>query len=129
MPNGFHGPKDDWNRMEAPLFEIEEVLTQFAADKKLELSRNYHNTAERSLRWSSHGVDRLIQIFLEDEQQLTFTFWICAFSDIQGKRYWKNKSLKKKVPFFEIKNEIHHLLKEGLDLVESWSKEDLVLAS
>jgi hypothetical protein len=124
MPNGFHGSREDWERMESPLLEIDESLKDFAQAHTMELSLNYHAWPSRRLTW---GVDihRLIEISLEDEREMTFNFWICAWKDGRRKRYWKNAYLREGAPFPEIKEELRQLLQEGIETLESWHKKDL----
>jgi len=129
MPNGFYGSDEEWKRMERPLLEVENDLQVFADKKGLKISKNYHNWPERSLTWSSRNIERLIQISVESDKHLTFTFWVCAYSDKQGKRFWKNKNIKKAVEFSKIKNKIQDLLEEGFTLAESWSENDLLPAT
>ena len=124
MPNGFHGSKEEWERMESPLLEIDEFLLNFAQVNGMKFSKNYHNWPERSIEWGK-DIRRLIQIYLEDEERMVFNFWICASQDSGQERYWKHTFLKKKVPFSEIKDNIHQLLEEGRRTLESWGEKDL----
>src|SRR5579864_395495 len=120
MPNGFYGSPVDWQRLEAPLLAIDERLAIFARANGLDQGRNYRNWPERSLRWQAGNVHKLIQIYLEDEKALAFTFWICATEDRGTQRFWKQKSLKKNVPFEEIDLELHELLTIGKKTLDDW---------
>jgi hypothetical protein len=40
MPNGFYGPVEQWERMEAPLQEIDSQLQTFANTRSMNIERN-----------------------------------------------------------------------------------------
>ena len=124
MPNGFHGSREEWERMESPLLEIDESLKDFAQAHTMELSLNYHAWPSRRLTWVK-DIHRLIEISLEDEREMTFSFWICAWRDSHRKRYWKKAYLREGAPLPEIKKELKQLLDEGIETLESWHKKDL----
>lgn len=96
MPNGHYGTEEEWKRLEAPLREIDAALELFARRHNTALSRNYHNWPERSLRWGA-DPERLIQIYLENEQRLTWNLWLCASQDRDGQRFWRQQSLRHNV--------------------------------
>jgi hypothetical protein len=124
MPNGFHGKKSEWKRMTAPLKEIDRRMKQFASEHGLELYRNTKNWPERSFRWDS-PIERLIQVYLVDETQLTWSFWFCAIEDRPDGRYWKRGFLKEKVPIKEISDHLSELLHEAYSQVTAWGGRDL----
>ena len=124
MPDGFHGSREEWERMEAPLREIDGSLKDFARSNKMELSLNYHAWPNRRLKWVT-DIHRLIEISLEDEREMTFSFWICAWRDGRRRRYWKNTYLIEGAPLSEIKEELQRLLQEGMQTLESWHGKDL----
>ena len=127
MPNGFHGPKEEWQRLEAPLKSIDGALEAYAQSHDLALSRNYHAWPERSLRWGTKR-ERLIQIFLHDEKRVTFNIWLGAYEDRGSKRYWKQRTLREDVPIGEIAENLHPLLEAGRVEVEGWTSDELELA-
>lgn len=127
MPNGFEGTKEELIKYQAPLLKIDNVLRKFTEDNGLELTMNHHGWPERSLSWGKN-IRKLIQIYYEDEKKGIFNFWICSPQDRGLKRYWKNAFLKKGVPFSEITRNIHDLLQEGFNELESWKEEDLRFA-
>jgi len=127
MPNGFHGKKEEWDRMEAPLLEIDGVLADFAEKHGCQYSRNFHNNPERSISWGKK-IEKLIQIYLDDEDKLTFNLWIAATQDRWGKRYWKKEFLRKGVPISDIKQNLPALLHRSYEILESWKNKDLELA-
>jgi len=124
MPNGFHGCREEWERMESPLQEIDDLIEDFAQAHEMELSLNYHAWPNRRLKWAG-DIYRLIDISLEDEREMTFNFWICAWRDGRRKRYWKNAYLREGATLPEIKEELQQLLQEGRETLESWHKKDL----
>jgi hypothetical protein len=124
MPNGHHGTEEEWKRLEAPLREIDPAFEAFARRHKLSLGRNYHNWPERSLRWGS-DLQRLIQIYLQDEQRLTWNFWLCASQDRGQQRFWKQQSLRRDTPMADITPLIESLLDEAFSRVSAWRPGDL----
>ena len=128
MPNGFVGPVEEWNRLEAPLKEIDPVLGAFAASHGLTLTRNYHAEPERSLR--HHGdINRLIEIFVGDETAPTYKVWLCASQDRGHERYWKRRFITEAATPADLKNSIREWLTEGYAELFRWSENDLVFAT
>ncbi len=125
MPNGFHGSKGEWERMENPLLSLDPTLERFASTHDMELRRNYHNDPERSLIWIELGVRRLIQIFLDDDQELTFTIWICASEDRGSQRYWKQQKLRQAIRAKDLSGELETFLIQGKEILDSWKSEEL----
>jgi hypothetical protein len=128
MPNGFHGSREEWTRLTAPLETLDEELDAHALRHAMKLERNVRNWPSRSLRGTTDGVQRLIEIFLSDEQQLAWTFGITAFQDRDQKRYGKAESLLVSVSLTEIKSRLPSLLDEATERVGSWSARDLPFA-
>src|SRR2546430_16910392 len=94
MPNGHHhGSEEEWNRLEAPFREIDPAVQAFARRHGLRLTTDYHDWPERSLRWGG-DIERLIQIYLHDEQRLTWNLWLCASQDRGRERFWKTQFLR-----------------------------------
>jgi len=122
MPNGFHGTDEAWSRLEAPLLRLDSPLEAFAREHGLSLGRNYHNWPERSLKWGA-PINRLIQVYLDDEQTLTWNVWLCASEDRGAARYWRRAFLRQGVPIEEIERDLPVLLGEALARVNSWSPE------
>lgn len=114
--------------MEAPLREIDDALASFAASNRMIIAKNYHSWPNRRLEWGK-DIRKLIEIRMEDEDILTFSFWICAWQDRGTQRYWKNVYLKKGVPFSEIKGGLPELLKAARNLLQPLRGEDLEFAT
>jgi hypothetical protein len=119
MANGFHGSKAQWERIESPLRAFDAELDSFSTRFGIPLSRNGKNWPDRSFVWGE-PIRRLIQIYLADEERLTYNFWICASEDRGSKRYWKREFLKEKVPAPEMLVELPELLERGRALLERW---------
>ena len=128
MPNGFHGSEEGWQRLAAPLEDLDGILSAYAAEHRMALSRNSRNWPDRSLTLTSDGVDRLVQIFLDDEDLVTWTFGIAASQDRDLRRYWKAESLVAAVPIAEIRARLRELLQEATARVDSWTADDLLFA-
>jgi len=128
MPNGFHGTDEAWSRLEAPLLRLDSPLEAFAREHGLSLGRNYHNWPERSLKWGA-PINRLIQVYLDDEQTLTWNVWLCASEDRGAARYWRRAFLRQGVPIEEIERDLPVLLGEALARVNSWSPEHFEFAT
>lgn len=124
MPNGYYGSIEDWPKMEAPLLEIDDLLSQFAAERNMQLVKNYHNWPRRELEWVRDGVHRAIHIFAADRAG-TYHLAVVAWEDKNDIRYGADKWLKKWVAWPEIRDNLDQLLEEALMTLESWSEKDL----
>jgi hypothetical protein len=120
MPNGFHGPNAEWERIESPLLKLDARLEAFAISSGMSLSKNYHNWPERSLERNAR-IRRLIQIYLADEKRMVFNLWICAS---QGK-FWKNEFILKEQPIGKISENLEELLTKAKERLDSWQESDL----
>jgi hypothetical protein len=110
--------------MTKPLKGIDRSLKQFGSEHGLELLRDTRNHPERSFRWGS-PVERLIQIYIVDEAQLTWNLWICAVEDRADGRYFKREFLREGVPMQEIADHLPELLHEAYSQVTGWTAQDL----
>ena len=124
MPNGFHGPKEEWEKITKPLRDMESVFTAFAKAHGLTITRNYHNWPSYHLKWSDGGVEKSIQ-FTGDEQGKRVSVGIVAWNDKQGMRFLKNHILRKKATVDSVKNELDLLLQKAHSIASSWSEKDL----
>ena len=82
---GYWESQAAWRRVEAPLIEVDDVINRFASVHGLLVTRNVKEWPERSMRWGI-GIERLIQLYLEDEAALTFNLWLCASQDRGSER-------------------------------------------
>ncbi|NJN50890.1 MAG: hypothetical protein HC809_03010 [Gammaproteobacteria bacterium] len=106
------------------LLSVDPVLSSFASRNQLAITRNYHNSPERSLRWGK-PVERLIQIYLEDEQHLTWNVWLCAFEDRPTGRFWKTEFMHRSIPMADLQPALPGVLDRGFAIVQSWTADDL----
>ncbi len=128
MPKGYYESKEKWDRMESPLLELDPILEEYARNHNLKMEKNYHDWPSRDLSWSEKDINRIIQIYLENEKELLFNLWIAASRDHEGKRYWKNVFIKRAVPITEIKVNFAELLDIARATVNSWQRSDLEFA-
>jgi hypothetical protein len=129
MPNGFHGPVEEWDRMESPFREIDARLTKFADDHQMQVRKNYHSWPERSLLWQKAGVEKLIQIFLKDEKPPTYCVWLCAWEDRDQSRYWRKQIILQEADWNVVEQAFESLLLQAYEIVESWAAKDLQFAA
>lgn len=125
MPNGFDVSREEWEKMEAPLLEVDELLAQFAAERNMQVIKNYHNWPRRHLELVNDRIHRGIQILATDENKMTFHLGVVAWEDRNDRRYASHRWLKKFTPWHQIKDNLHQLLEEGVKTLESWSENDL----
>ena len=128
MPNGFHGPQVQWETLEMPLRALDGELRAFAERNGLALSSNSRNWPDRSIVWGD-SIRRLIQIYLADDERLTYSFWLCASEDRDSKRYWRREVLKEAVPIGEIAADLSAQLEHGRKLLEGWKTETFEFAT
>jgi len=128
MPNGFHGSKQEWERLEAPLRQFDPELQAFADQHAMRITRNEHNWPSRSLHWGHH-IERAVQISLEHPGQLTWSIWVYAWQDRGRERYWKKVLLGQAIPLAEIAPRLAGILQQGRHLADAWSADDLEFAT
>jgi hypothetical protein len=124
MPNGFHGSREDWDRLEAPLRRVDAELDAFAGRHGMALTKNHHSWPERSLTWVD-GVERKIQVLLQDAAALTYNVWVVAWEDRADGRYWKRKAIANGLPEPELHAKLAELLEAGRAALAEWAVEDL----
>lgn len=125
---GYWKSEEEWERVEAPLLEIEAVWSNFAAEFSLQVAKNHRDWPERSIIWGQ-DVRYLIQLYLADKNKLTFNLWLCASQDRHGERFWKEETLVKNKPLSEFKDALPALLREGKKKLESWSLNEFEFAT
>lgn len=128
MPNGFQRGDDTWARLEAPLLRLDADLDAFARAHGLSVGRNYHDYPERSLTWGA-PIRRLIQIYLEDEDALTWNVWLCASEDRGAARYWKQAFVMRGVPFEAVERDLPGLFETAMAEIETWTSEQFEFAT
>lgn len=125
MPNGFYGPVEEWDRIEAPLQRIDPRLAEFAAEHKMRVEKNYHSWPNRRLLWTTARVEKLIEISLEDDKEATYCLRVTAWEDRDQSRYWKKEMLVERTTVREIEQELESLLQRARELANSWMSDDL----
>ena len=124
MANGFYGSKSEWERITVPLERLDLELERFARDKSLTLGKNTKNWPDREFRWED-SLRRFIQIYLADQEQLTWTVWICAYEDRASQRFLKKQTQLEAVPIEDLESQLSDLLESAWTTVTSWSASDL----
>jgi hypothetical protein len=128
MANGFYGSKSEWERITIPLERLDPVLEDFAHAKGLTLGKNTKNWPDREFRWED-TLSRLIEIYLADQEQLTWTMWICAYEDRSSKRFLNKQTLLDAVPIEDLESQLSDLLESAWATVSGWSASELPPAS
>jgi hypothetical protein len=124
MPNGFHGPKDEWQRMEAPYVRIDPILTAFAQRHGRAVVRNYRD-ADRGIRFND-ALSRAIWIGAMDKYGTSgmYQVSIIAHQD-RPVRYIKAARVGDPVAV----DDLDRMLERATTLVLSWTEGDLELPS
>ena len=95
MPNGFYGTKEEWEKIDGPLKQLDSFFKLYAQQYGFKLSKYYHNEAERS--FSLVGRDRIkrdIQVYVVDKKKPSYKMWAVAWEDRNEGRYWKQTIIK-----------------------------------
>ena len=108
---GWHGTEEEWERVEAPLIEIDNVISDFSEEFNLKLTKNLKDYPERSMLWMNNNIRCLIQIYAANLEGLTWNLWLCASEDRDKgylwwkskERYWKKEFLVEKKLMSELK--------------------------
>jgi hypothetical protein len=122
---GFYGPKDEWEKLEAPIKKIDSQVDAFAKIYGLEQTRNHKSWPERSLMWKSNEMSHLIQIYMDGKETERYNLWLATSKDIGKDRYWKNVFLKKNASIDEIAEDLFENLEKAKKEIESWKESDL----
>lgn len=121
MANGCYGTDAQWQRLEAPLERLDEILGRFAQHRGLTLIKNERDWPDRTFRWGTRP-SKLIQIFPEDALTPAYTVWACAYDNRSRKEYWEHRTLLKAVPIESVIQQLPQLLSEAIRMVEKWEK-------
>jgi len=124
MPNGFHGTKEEWDRLEAPLLEVAEVIGDFARMQNLEVDANYHNMPNRRLTWHKRDMTCVIQVSVKEEGMTMYvTFYAWQDKDNIRRGKWLKQISGLGAP--ELKRDLSGLLEEGYRMLENLSEAEL----
>ena len=85
---GWYGSNEEWERIEGPLLQVDSILDDFVSETGLAITKNLKDWPERSIEWGDE-TRCLIQLFLVDAKDLTFSLWLCVSQDRGRKRFWK----------------------------------------
>lgn len=109
--------------MVAPLRELDPELSSFAAAHGLEVDHNYHNMPNRMLKWTSSGIQRVIQITLYGDNKILLA--ISAYQDEGGRRRGKRWPPTVDIPLPEFKRELESLLADAYRTLTTVSSDGL----
>jgi hypothetical protein len=120
---GWYETKEEWDRIEKPLLEIDFILDKFAKEKGLTFTKNLKDWPERSITWNN-GVRCLMQLYLVNDKLLTFNLWLCASQDRGSDRFWKKENQIKEQAVSEFKETLEFHLHEGYCKLKSWAENE-----
>jgi hypothetical protein len=130
MANGFDGSNEDWQRLEAPLLEVDDHLAGFARAHNFRFVKNAQNWPNRRIEWDSGKIHRCIQITVTNDAQLPRAhIGLLARVDRNRKRYLRNELLRRDSSWAEISDSLGALLEEARATLESWSEDTLKYAT
>jgi hypothetical protein len=124
MPNGFVGTKEEWDRVEAPLLEVNDVISEFAHSHGLSLDSNYHSMPNRRLMWDKGGITRVIEVSVNVEDMTIYVAYL-AWQDRNNMRRGNIPKQISGLGLTELKRDLPGLLKEGYRVLESLSEGEL----
>jgi len=124
MPNGFHGSKEAWERLESPLRTLDNALQEYAVKHGMTLGRNYHSWPERSLVWTD-DAQRKIQLYLDSEENLRYTVGIAAWRRSADGYFVRQEMIIESKSIDEIREDLSEILDRARLTVAAWSATDL----
>ena len=126
MANGYYG--ENWESIEDMIKPLDSVLEKFSREKDIPLTKSDRSPGYRAFRWES-DIGRLIEIFLESEEHLTWRMGVTAYEDRKDGRFWKTKTFYMPGPLSGIHDHLPQLLKECWETVSGWESDQLYNAS
>jgi hypothetical protein len=117
---GWYGTKEEWARIEAPLLALDQMIEAFARSADLTVEKNHKDWPGRAMEWGSE-IRCLLQIYLADENSITWNIWLCCSRDAQGERFWRQEFLVEKKPLEAFRDELPALLNIGREQLIEWS--------
>ena len=88
MADGYYG--ENWDAIEEMVKPLDPDLEKFAQIKQLSLTKSGKSPGYRAFRWET-DIGRLIEIFVESEEHLTWRMGITAYEDRKEGRFWRTK--------------------------------------
>ena len=119
MANGWSGTHEDWERLQAPLIQIDSLLYEFSWSHGAQLSKNQKGYPERSIVWGSNPHS-LIQIYPESEDGAKWNLWLCCYLDRGGDRYWRNKFAVRDKRLEDFASDLPSLLEASFSILTDW---------
>ena len=121
MANGFQGSPQEWKRITEPLEQLDAKIAAFVNEKRLPLQHNNRSWPNREIRWL-YQIERLIEIYLEDDKEMTWTLWICAYDYANSVRLRKQETIHKAVSIDALDEQLEESLALAYEKVCSWDK-------
>ncbi|MDX1661004.1 MAG: hypothetical protein R3326_04360 [Gemmatimonadota bacterium] len=125
MPNGAQGTPSDWDRLEAPVRRLDAAVEAFADRHQVELVENDRGWPSRRMRWTHAGIERRIDVFLQDEEAGTVAVWAAAWIDRGEERHGRSEWLRERADPEALAGEIDAVLEAARRSADSWGPEDL----
>ena len=119
---GWYGTKEEWERVEKPLLDVDSIIEKFANSVSQTVDKNHKDCPERSITWGSDKIC-LIQLFPADLRIPTFNLWLSIHQDRDYVRYSKDKYLIQSKRICEFNNDLYTLLEEGYQKLIEWSND------
>jgi hypothetical protein len=116
---GWYGTPEEWQRLEAPLLQVDSCIERFAREHSLNLSKNHKEWPERSLTWGENPRC-LIQLYLAEEEDLTWNLWLCCSEDRGGERFWRKEFAVRGQKLEQFIMDLPKLLDESLKQLNDW---------
>lgn len=116
---------------------IDPALASFAEARQMELRRWHWDAPDRTLTWSSEGLQRNLHVYLDGEHGsysvlIEGSAWIDQWDNGKGKRYWRSEKLGsvgplKPIPELDdaLGTEVLSCLRSGFQTVQEWSRQKL----
>jgi len=117
---GWYETQAEWERLEAPLLRVDPLIADFAVERSVRLTKNNKDWPERSLKWGEQP-SCLIQLYLAEQEALTWNLWLCCSEDREGERFWRKDFLVQERRMDEFAANLPALLAQGFARVNRWA--------
>lgn len=112
------------DRVENDIRALDPALVAFAREHGLDAARNDRGRPGRSLRWTSGGIERAIDVGLADETGPTWDVWAVAWRT-DPRRLGKTALVRESVRAEALADEAPKVLEETRATANSWALADL----
>ena len=116
----WNGSAEEWARVEQPLLDIDPIIDDFAREFGLTKHENDKDWPGRALVWDN-GVQCLINLYLADQNELTFNLWLCASQDRGNTRFWKQETPIKEQRVEQFSGRLADELRNGRRKLIGWT--------